>query len=72
MTTMTRTVSVMHLESIADDVLHGLFAEFSNRASGDDPSMPDRTLDLPVADWHDLGEPDTITVTIEPGDKLNN
>jgi len=27
---------------------------------------------LTVADWEDLGRPDEITVTVEPGDQLNN
>ena len=69
---MTRTVCVMHRESIADDVLHGEIVEFSDRASHDDGTVANRTLDLPAADWHDLGDPDAITVTIEPGDKLND
>lgn len=30
-----------------------------------------RTVTLSRADWTDLGEPGEITVTIEPGDKLN-
>lgn len=27
---------------------------------------------LPIAEWEDLGEPDQITVTVEPGDRLND
>jgi hypothetical protein len=27
---------------------------------------------LPIPDWAELGEPQQITVTIEPGDRLND
>ena len=30
-----------------------------------------RTIRLDRHDWADMGEPETITVTIEPGDLLN-
>ena len=29
-------------------------------------------VDVERSAWRDMGEPDTITVTIEPGDRLNN
>ena len=29
------------------------------------------TVCIPLIDWDDLDRPDTITVTIEPGDRLN-
>lgn len=32
---------------------------------------PTTTVCIPLLDWDDLGRPDTITVTIEPGDHLN-
>lgn len=28
-------------------------------------------LKIPTVMWKDMGEPETITVTVEPGDKLN-
>ena len=35
----------------------------------DDDSVSTATLD--AESWEDMGEPTVITVTIEPGDKLN-
>lgn len=32
----------------------------------------ERVVKLANADWVDLGSPDTITVTVEPGDLLND
>ena len=32
---------------------------------------PTTTVCIPLLDWDDLERPDTITVTIEPGDHLN-
>jgi hypothetical protein len=29
------------------------------------------TLHMPDTDWEEMGCPETITITIEPGDKLN-
>jgi len=37
----------------------------------DEQDEPQRRVRIDVAAWHDLGEPDVITVTIEPGDRLN-
>lgn len=28
-------------------------------------------VNMPAGAWRDLGEPDQITVTVEPGDRLN-
>lgn len=33
---------------------------------------PMRRVDLALSDWLELGSPDEITVTIEPGDTLND
>lgn len=30
-----------------------------------------RVIALPVAAWEDMGRPDVVTVTVEPGDGLN-
>lgn len=30
-----------------------------------------RGLSLPLDTWRDMGSPDVLTVTIEPGDRLN-
>lgn len=36
----------------------------------DEPGVA-RGVSFAAADWHDMGEPGVITVTIEPGDRLN-
>lgn len=48
-------------------------AVFSYSEEPDDPYAPDveTTVRLPYADWIELGWPIKITLTIEPGDKLN-
>lgn len=43
---------------------------FAYEADGDETTrMHELQMDLGV--WRDMGGPETITVTIEPGDKLN-
>jgi hypothetical protein len=37
----------------------------------DEPDEAQRTVCLDADTWRDLGSPDVITVTIEPGDRLN-
>ena len=37
----------------------------------DDGDTPVTTVCIPLIDWDDLDRPDTITVTIAPGDHLN-
>ncbi len=37
----------------------------------EDTGLPIRTVILDPQDFEDLGEPKQITVTIEPGDKIN-
>lgn len=37
----------------------------------EDREIPSVTLYLPEWDWHDMGSPQEITVTIVPGDELN-
>lgn len=44
-------------------------AMFTNGAH--EEGMPERQVWLPQEDWLAMGEPREITVTIEPGDKLN-
>lgn len=42
-------------------------------AHDDDAANPDRLfVTLPRAQWVDMGEPGTITVTVQPGDHLNH
>lgn len=32
---------------------------------------PTRTVKIPTRTWREMGEPHLITVTIEPGDRIN-
>ncbi len=61
-TTLTRTETVMYL----DPHLYGYF--FTNH--NDDGDF-ERCVEISKQDWTDMGSPDVITVTIEPGDRLN-
>ena len=47
---------------------HARFAYAVALAAGEAPT---HTVYVERAAWRDMGEPDTITVTIEPGDHLN-
>lgn len=60
-------------QTISDRVL------FSNQVEDDEPDTrydePDtryRVLYVDLSTWHDLGRPETLTITIKPGDWLNN
>lgn len=37
----------------------------------DDTHEATRIVEVTIEDWNDLGRPDQLTVTIEPGDALN-
>lgn len=64
---LTRTVKVMHEQPIRDG------GRVIYRHHGDDTYDPyAATLYLSGEDYLDMGRPHTITVTIEPGDHLNN
>ena len=64
---LTRTAKVMHERTIRDG------GRVIYRHIDDDVYDPyAATLYLSGEDYLDMGRPDTITVTIEPGDRLNN
>ena len=39
-------------------------------AEGDNPIFPHEDYGMNRNDWNDMGQPAVITITIEPGDKL--
>lgn len=43
--------------------------QFLSRYDGDGPTC---VLSLDPQVWADMGKPDTVTVTVEPGDLLND
>ena len=57
------------LDRDEDTPTHARFAYDPDIAAGEAPT---HTVYVERAAWRDMGEPDTITVTIEPGDLLNN
>ncbi len=64
MAALTSTKKVLQLRtSMADEV------EFSREP--DEPGDIPAIVWLPRTDWLDMGEPQAVTVTIEPGDLLN-
>ena len=57
------------LDRDEDTPTHARFAYDPDIAAGEAPT---HTVYVERSAWRDMGEPDTITVTIEPGDLLNN
>jgi hypothetical protein len=66
---MAKTVSVLVRATHQDSEFIG----FRNSDYLEAPENRGRSRHLRFAyeDWDDMGKPDEITVTIEPGDKLN-
>ena len=69
---LTATRTVMHKRN-------GWGRDFVNKvdyvifeAREDDHGTVEREVSVTKGAWRDLGEPETITVTIEPGDLLND
>jgi hypothetical protein len=53
------------------EFLHGEGDEITFVHKGDEPSISHlNRQNIPRDMWEDLGRPETITVSIEPGDKL--
>ena len=42
------------------------------RQTPEEEGIPIHYWDLPRKDWRDMGEPKTITITVRPGDLLND
>ena len=57
------------LDHDGDTATHVRFAYDPDIAAGE---APPHTVYVERVAWRDMGEPDTITATIEPGDRLNN
>lgn len=73
-TILTKTERVLELEA-ADDILGGAYENegwvyFAQRAE-DDPMQLSCGVDLHRRDWLDMGCPVKVTITVSPGDLLN-
>lgn len=64
MATLIRTQQVLNLTGSTHDRV------VFTRDADEPGDIPTRTA-IALDTWADLGRPDTITVTIEPGDHLN-
>lgn len=60
---MTRTVKV--LDRVPDTAV-------TFTVDTEPGEAPAAFVTIALADWDDLGQPDQLTVTIEPGDRLND
>ena len=66
---LTKTNAVLDRHDDASTATHVRFSYAADLAAGEAPT---HAVDVERSDWHDMGEPDVITVTIEPGDLLND
>ena len=66
MNLLSKTQTV--LDRDGDTATHVRFAYAVALAAGEAPT---HSVYVERVAWRDMGEPDTITVTIEPGDHLN-
>jgi hypothetical protein len=64
-TTLTRTETVMHRQTWMHQQNGSAYF-----ASHNDDTV-DRCMGISMQDWTAMGSPETLTVTIEPGDRLN-
>lgn len=66
MARLTRTRKILH-------EIHSCIGQHTYRHEDDEPdARPATTVYVNDDDYHDMGRPDTITLTIEPGDHLND
>lgn len=67
MMTKTRCIMKREFSSELDGRITHTF-----RMRYEDTNVIQRTVELDAEDWEEMGRPETITVTIEPGDRLND
>ena len=69
---MSKTTKLLHHDPDLSDAHEAVYVTPTDD-DGDHPTgvPPTTTVCVPSLDWEDLDRPDTITVTIEPGDHLN-
>lgn len=70
MNTLSKMQAVMHRTSFQRDLVDRRSAVVFE-AREDDLGTIEKEVSIELSAWQDMGEPDTITVTIEPGDRLN-
>lgn len=70
MGTISKTQSVLHRNPAYDEVFKNVVL-FSYKFEEGEEQTDFREVRMLKRDWDDLGNPETITATIEPGDRLN-
>jgi hypothetical protein len=72
---LLRKQCVLHDNGTCHDVRDGLMRWFVNPDYNEprqDGEIPGSKVEIPLQVWEDFGKPRIITVTIEPGDLLND
>ena len=67
--TLTKTSAVLDRRDDASTATHVRFSYAADLAAGEAPT---HAVDVERSDWHDMGSPDVITLTIGPGDHIND
>ena len=68
---MSKTTKLLNHDPDLSDSYEAVYVTPTDD-DGDHPTgVTPTTVCIPLIDWDDLDRPDTITVTIEPGDRLN-
>lgn len=69
-TTLLKTVSVLTRSHVIGDAV--VFSNIEPDVAPEDTDPRSwKSIILNVEAWHDLGDVESITVTVEPGDRLN-
>lgn len=66
---LLKTTTVLSRATVRDPA--NAFISFLQFPDADDGLVCAHAVSVDVEVWRDMGEPDVITVTIEPGDRLN-
>lgn len=68
---LTKSISVLSCKRAGSTSAHFQATDKDAKTEADVHVGVVKDLYMPIAHYLDLGEPEVITVTVEPGDKLN-
>ena len=68
---MSKTTRLLNHDPDLSDSYEAVYVTPTDDDGNPTGVAPTTTVCIPMLDWDDLERPDTITVTIEPGDRLN-
>ena len=69
---MSKTTKLLNHDPDLSDAHEAVYATPPDDDGNPTGVAPTTTIRIPRLGWYDLERPTTITVTIEPGDHLNN